>query len=59
MSATQLICESKPFCYCVGRPNEWDECCCTGNMVGARKDQCESCGETLVLIDTETGELAA
>jgi hypothetical protein len=56
---TQRICESKPFCLCANGPNVWDECCCTGNIVGCREDVCESCGAPLVLIDEETGERVA
>lgn len=53
---TQRICTSKPFCLCVGKPNKWDECSCTGNMVGCSESNCENCGAPLELIDTETGE---
>ena len=53
---TQLICKSEPFCKCVGHVNEWDECCCTGNVVGCRDDICEACGAPMVLIDFATGE---
>lgn len=42
------ICESKPFCLCIGEVNEWDERCCTGNAVGCRNDLCEACGAKLV-----------
>lgn len=53
---TQRICTSRPFCLCVGKVNEWDECCCTGNIVGCNTQTCESCGATLIEIETETGE---
>lgn len=55
----QRICDSQPFCICVGEPNEWDECCCTGNTRGCRTDICENCGAVLILIDFETGEKVA
>jgi len=50
---TQWICTSKPFCLCVGHPNEWDECCC---MERSRK--CENCGAPMELIDFATGRPA-
>ena len=53
---TQRICTSKPFCLCVGKANEWDECCCTGNVVGCSETHCEKCGAALILINFETGE---
>jgi len=52
----QLICDSKPFCLCVGKVNPWDECSCTGNTVGCNAEFCESCGAKLVMINTDTGE---
>jgi hypothetical protein len=59
MSDTQRVCMSQPFCLCVGEVNEWDECCCTGNIVGCSSKQCEACGAELELIDFETGEKVA
>lgn len=58
---TQRICETKPFCLCVGEGDENDkyECCCTGNIVGCPADKCVNCGAALVLINTETGERIA
>lgn len=53
---TQLICDSQPFCLCVGYVNDGDECCCTGGVVGCNEEHCESCGAALVRIDFETGE---
>jgi hypothetical protein len=58
VSDTQFICDSKPFCLCVGQVNLWDECCCTGNVAGCSTEHCESCGAGLVKIDVETGEAA-
>jgi hypothetical protein len=52
----QRICTSKPFCLCVGEENPWDECCCTGNVVGCEGPRCLSCGAPLETIDTDTGE---
>jgi hypothetical protein len=48
----QLVCGSKPFCLCVGGPNEWDECCC----IFCRGDRCDDCDAKAILIDIETGE---
>lgn len=28
--SAHLVCDSEPFCLCVGEINEWDECDCTG-----------------------------
>lgn len=55
---TQLICTSEPFCLCVGKENPWDECDCTGNMVGSNRQTCEKCGATFIEIDIKTGEEA-
>lgn len=54
----QFICNSQPFCLCAGvvEFNKWDECCCTGGVVGCRTDICEACGAQLVLIDIDSGE---
>lgn len=56
MSETQLICDSQPFCLCVGRVNEWDECDCTGGIEGCNDKVCEACGAKLIRIDFETGD---
>jgi hypothetical protein len=48
---------SKPYCRCVGGPNEWDECCCTPVVRESRATRlCTSCLAPMVLIDFETGE---
>ena len=65
----QFICNSKPFCLCVGEPNEWDECDCfavdaNGEPCGddglASSAQepvtCSMCEAQMVLIDIESGE---
>jgi hypothetical protein len=52
---TQFICTSEPYCLCVGKLNEWDECCCTGNIKGFSRKLCENCGAVLIQIDWETG----
>ena len=52
---TQLICQSEPFCLCVGDVNEWDECDC---FAGADQ-RCVSCGAEMIRIDFETGERVA
>lgn len=52
----QRICTSKPFCLCVGEVNDWDECSCTGGVVGCSTNHCESCGALFEVIDVNTGE---
>lgn len=53
---TQKICESRPFCVCVGHPTAWDECCCfTGPDEEA--DVCEGCDAPMVTIDVDTGDV--
>jgi hypothetical protein len=55
VSFTQFICQSQPFCLCVGHPNEWDECCCSASA--QTKDvRCVGCNAPLILIDFDTGE---
>lgn len=49
--SAHLVCDSEPFCLCVGEINEWDECDCTGNIAGCRKDICEACGARLIKVD--------
>jgi len=56
---TQLICESKPFCLCVGEVNEWDECDCFQDEQPNLFKTCAGCGAQLVEIDFETGEAVA
>jgi hypothetical protein len=58
VSHTQFICQSQPFCLCVGRENEWDECCCSGS-VQTSDGRCTGCEAPLILIDFETGEPVA
>ena len=48
----QLICQSEPFCRCVGHVNEWDECNC---FAGADR-KCVGCGAQMIVIDVNTGE---
>lgn len=56
---TQWICMSKPYCRCVGAPNEWDECCCTPALGESRTTRrCNTCLVPMALIDFETGEPA-
>lgn len=52
---SQLICQSEPFCLCVGDVSEWDECDC---FAGADK-RCVSCGAEMLRIDLDTGEAVA
>lgn len=56
MMDTQYICNSKPFCLCVGHVNDGDECCCSGNVVGVEGQDCIGRGAKMILIDTDTGE---
>ncbi len=46
------VCESKPWCKCVGGKTKWDECDCTY----AGFSRCKNCGATMVKIDISTGE---
>lgn len=57
---TMLICTSQPFCLCVGYKNEWDECCCDGNIVSRSQLfdplTCGNCDAPLELIKIDSGE---
>jgi hypothetical protein len=48
----QLICETKPYCACVG-PNVWDQCACRTATAGVKR--CVECEAELVEINVETG----
>lgn len=50
------ICDAQPFCRCVGRENEWDECCCRRADPDVLATRCVDCGATMSAIDFETGE---
>lgn len=51
----QRICTSQPFCLCVGKVNDGDECCCTGGVAGCSTKHCENCDAPFEIINIDTG----
>jgi hypothetical protein len=48
------ICQTRPYCRCVG-PNKWDQCSCAPDK-RPRDYYCRHCSARLVTIDVDTGE---
>ena len=51
---TQLVCETQPACQCINSDDPYSCDCIAG--VGANPS-CKHCGEQMVLIDTDTGDI--
>lgn len=46
------VCDSEPWCLCVGGETAWDECCCTYEGFA----HCGVCGAAMRKVDVSTGE---
>jgi hypothetical protein len=51
------ICDSQPFCLCVGHENEWDECDCQAIDRTAPSTECAGCEARMHAIDVNTGRV--
>lgn len=53
---TQLVCETQPACECIGGNDPYSCDCIAGDGTDADA-LCVHCGQPMVLIDTDTGDV--